>query len=146
MFACFSPGSVGQLCKQYDLYNIKQLHHLLKTTRIFAWSRLFAKARFCVGAIRSFIFDFFAIQNFSRDRKAVLLRKWIALILQVKFRFMVCLVKANALASGNIASSLSSQLSLAQMKYKMVLSCLKLKQNSFKPLKQSMFTFTTKAF
>ena len=30
------------------------------------------------------------------------------------------------------------------MKDKMVLSCLKLKQNSFKPLKQSMFAFTTK--
>ena len=99
-----------------------------------------------VGAIRSFIFDFFAIQNFSRNRKAVLLCKWIALILQVKFRFMVHLVKANALVSGNIASSLSSQLSLVQMKEKMVLSCLKLKQNSFKPLKQSMCTFTTKAF
>ena len=39
-----------------------------------------------------------------------------------------------------------SPYSLAQMKDKMVLSCLKLKQNSFKPLKQSMFTFTTKAF
>ena len=37
-------------------------------------------------------------------------------------------------------------LSLAQMKNEMVLSCLKLKQNSFKPLKQSMFTFTTRAF
>ena len=32
------------------------------------------------------------------------------------------------------------------MKDKMVLSCLKLKQNSFKPLKQSMFTFTKKRF
>ena len=32
------------------------------------------------------------------------------------------------------------------MKDKMVLSCLKLKQNSFKPLKQSMLTFTTKTF
>ena len=54
-----------------------------------------------VGAIRRFIFSFFANQNFSRDRKAVLLRKWIALILQVKFRFMGFLVKANALVSGN---------------------------------------------
>ena len=34
-----------------------------------------------VGAIRRFIFSFFANQNFSRDRKAVLLRKWIALII-----------------------------------------------------------------
>ena len=56
-----------------------------------------------VGAIRRFIFSFFANQNFSRDRKAVLLRKWIALVLQVKFRFMgYLLVKVNALISGNI--------------------------------------------
>ena len=40
----------------------------------------------------------------------------------------------------------SFPLSLAQMKDKMVLSYLKLKKKSFKPLKQSMFTFTTKAF
>ena len=32
------------------------------------------------------------------------------------------------------------------MKGKMVLSCLKLKQNSFKPLKQSMFTLQQKRF
>ena len=32
------------------------------------------------------------------------------------------------------------------MKDKMVLSCLKLKQNSFKPLKQSMFTLQQKRF
>ena len=65
-----------------------------------------------VGAIRKFIFSFFANQNFSRDRKAVLLRKWIALVLQGKFRFMDCLVKANAPAAirKQIASSLSSQL------------------------------------
>ena len=37
-------------------------------------------------------------------------------------------------------------LSLVQIKDKMVLSCLKLKQSSFKHRKQSMFTFTTKAF
>ena len=37
-------------------------------------------------------------------------------------------------------------LSLVHMKEKMVLSCLKVQQNSFKPLKQSMFTFTTKTF
>ena len=41
---------------------------------------------------------------------------------------------------------LSATLSLVQIKEKMVLSCLKLKQNSFKSLKQSMFTFTTKTF
>ena len=32
------------------------------------------------------------------------------------------------------------------MKDKMVLRCSKLKQNSYKPLKQNMFTFTTKTF
>ena len=40
---------------------------------------------------------FFANQNFSPDRKAKLIPKWIALVLQVKCRFMDCLVKANAL-------------------------------------------------
>ena len=40
----------------------------------------------------------------------------------------------------------SSSLSLVQMKDKMVLSCLKLKKITFKPSKQSMFTFTTKTF
>ena len=77
--------------------------------RIFAWSRYLQKL-VSVGAIRRFIFNFFANQNFSRHRKAELLRKWIALVLQVKFRFMGCLVKANALVLGNIALSLSSQL------------------------------------
>ena len=56
---------------------------------------------FSVTAINRFIFSFFANQNFSRDGKAVLLCKWIALILQGKFWFLGCLVKANALASGN---------------------------------------------
>ena len=90
-------------------HKIKQLHHVLKTMRIFAWSRYLQKL-VSVGAIRRFIFNFFANQNFSRHRKAELLRKWIALVLQVKFRFMGCLVKANALVLGNIALSLSSQL------------------------------------
>ena len=54
-----------------------------------------------IGAIRRFIFNFFTNQNFSRHRKAELLRKWIALVLQVKFRFMGCLAKANALILGN---------------------------------------------
>ena len=54
-----------------------------------------------VDAINRFIFSLFANENFSRDKKAVLLRKWIALVLQVKFCFMGCLVKANALVSGN---------------------------------------------
>ena len=61
------------------------------------------------GAIRSFIFSIFANQNFSRDRKVELLRKSIALVLQAKFRFMDCLVKANALVSEKI-EPLSSQL------------------------------------
>ena len=90
-------------------HKIKQLHHLLKTMRIFAWSRYLQKL-VSVGAIRRFIFSFFANQNFSRDRKAELLCKSIALVLQVKFRFMGCLVKANTLVLGNIALSLSSQL------------------------------------
>ena len=90
-------------------HKIKQLHHLLKTIRIYAWSRYLQKL-VSVGTIRRFIFNFFANQNFSRHRKAELLRKWIALVLQVKFRFMGCLVKANALVLGNIALSLSSQL------------------------------------
>ena len=47
--------------------------------------------------IRNFIFSFFANQNFSWDRKDELLHKWIALILQVKFHFMGCLIKVNAL-------------------------------------------------
>ena len=81
-------------------HKIKQLHHLLKTMRIFAWSRYLQKL-VSVGAMHRFIFNFFANQNFSRHRKAELLRKWIALVLQAKFRFMGCLVKANPLVLGN---------------------------------------------
>ena len=51
--------------------------------------------------IRRLIFSFFANQNFSWDIKAMLLHKWIALVLQVKFCFMGSLVKANALLSEN---------------------------------------------
>ena len=90
-------------------HKTKPWYHLLKTMRIFAWYRYLQKL-VSVGSIRSFIFNFFANQNFSRHRKAELLRKWIALVLQAKFRFMGCLVKANALVLGNIALSLSSQL------------------------------------
>ena len=81
------------------------MHHLLKTTRIFAWSQYLQKlvsARISLSRIK-FIFNFFANQNFSRHRKTELLRKWIALVLQAKFCFMDCLVKANALVLGNIA-------------------------------------------
>ena len=85
------------------------MRHLLKTMRIFAWSWYLQKL-ISVGAILRFIFNFFVNQNFSRHRKTELLRKWIALVLQAKFRFMGCLVKANPLVIGNIALSLSSQL------------------------------------
>ena len=61
-------------------HKIKQLHHLVKTMRIFALSQYL--------------------------QKLVYYRS----VLQVKFRFMGCLVKANALVLGNIALSLSSQL------------------------------------
>ena len=54
-----------------------------------------------VETISRLIFSFFANENFSQDKKALLLRKWIALVFQVKFCFMGCLVKANALVSGN---------------------------------------------
>ena len=90
-------------------HKIKQLRHVLKTMRIFAWSRYLQKLA-AVRVIRRFIFNFFANQNFTRHRKAGLLRKWIALMLQAKLCFMGCLVKAKALVLGNIALSLSSQL------------------------------------
>ena len=55
-----------------------------------------------VGATRTFtLIFFFAYQDFSRHRKAELLRKWIALVLQGKFRLISCLVKANALVLEN---------------------------------------------
>ena len=54
-----------------------------------------------VTAIHRLIFSFFANQNFSSDRKAKLLHKWIILVLQVKFPFMGCLVKADNGLSGN---------------------------------------------
>ena len=64
--------------------------------------------------------------------------------------FQIMFILLNLFMSDVILKQLlkvfSSSLSLVQMKGKMVLSCLKLKQNSFKPLKQSMFTFTTKTF
>ena len=85
------------------------MHYLLKTMRIFAWSRYLQKL-VPVGAIRRFIFNFLANQNFSQHRKVELLRKWIALVLQTKFRYMGCLVKTNALVLGNITLPLSSQL------------------------------------
>ena len=67
---------------------------------IFAWSWYLQKL-VSVGAIHRFIFNFFANENFNRHRKAELLLKWIAPVLQVKFRFMGYLVKANALVLGN---------------------------------------------
>ena len=80
-------------------HKIKKLHHLLKASRIFAWSRYLQKLE-SVGAIRRFTFNCFANLNFSRHKKAELLRKLIALVLQVKC-FMGCLVKANALVLRN---------------------------------------------
>ena len=77
--------------------------------RNFAWSRYLQKL-VPVGAIRRFIFNFLANQNFSQHRKVELLRKWIALVLQTKFRYMDCLVKTNALVLANITLPLSSQL------------------------------------
>ena len=88
---------------------IKQLHHLLKTIRIMHDLNT-CKSSYLSGQYAGSSSIFFAYQNFSRHRKAELLHKWIALVLQVKFRFIGCLVKANALVLGNIALSLSSQL------------------------------------
>ena len=62
---------------------------------------IFAKLE-SVGVMRRFIFNFFANQSFSRHRKTELLRKWIALELQVKFRFMSCLEKAKDSVAVNI--------------------------------------------
>ena len=53
-----------------------------------------------VGAIRRLVFNLFLNQNFSRQRKTKLLRKWITLVLQGKLRFMGCLVTANDLVLG----------------------------------------------
>ena len=61
--------------------------------------------RVSVGAIRRFIFSFFVNQNFSQDRKAELLRKWIGLVLHG----LPIKSKRPSLRK-QIASSLSSQL------------------------------------
>ena len=70
--------------------------------------------------------------------------------LYCKLSFQITCILPNLSMSDVILKQLlqvfSSSLSLVQIKDKMVLSCLKLKQNSFKLLKQSMFTFTTKTF
>ena len=63
-----------------------------------------------VGAIRRFMLGFFANQNFSRDRKTVLLRKWIALMFHMKFHFMLPSKIKRPNNRKQIASSLSSQL------------------------------------
>ena len=67
---------------------------------------IFAKAHICRGNMQVHL-QFFWKSKLSRHRKAKLLRKWIALVLQVKLR---CLVKANALVLGNIALLLSLQI------------------------------------
>ena len=86
------------------------MHHLLKTIRIYAWSRYLQSSYLSGQHARSSSFFFFFFFYVSRHRKAELLRKWIPLVLQGKFRLIGCLVKANALVLENIASSLSSQL------------------------------------
>ena len=85
------------------------MHHLLKAMRIFAFSRYLQKL-VSVGAIRRFIFNFFANQNFSRHRKGRPATQMDHSVLQVKVCFMGYLVKANTLVLGHIALSLSSQL------------------------------------
>ena len=62
---------------------------------------MICKSSFLLGQYLGSSSVLFANQNFSRHRKAMLLRKWVALILQVKFRFMGCLVKVSALLSGD---------------------------------------------
>ena len=99
LFACFSPRSVGQLCKQHDSYNIKQrefLHDLDSLQNLVS-----------VGAICRFFFSFFVNQNFSRDREAELLRKWIGLVLHG-----LPIKSKRSRLRKQIASSLSSQLLL----------------------------------
>ena len=61
------------------------LNDCFKTMRIFAWFRYLQKLA-SFRAIHRFIFNFFANQNFSWHRKVELLRKWIAVVLQVKLR------------------------------------------------------------
>ena len=76
------------------------MHHLLKTMRIFAWFRYLQKL-VSVGAIR------LSSSIFLKGRAVTQMDR---LVLQVKFRFMGCLVQANALVLGNIVLPLSSQL------------------------------------
>ena len=67
-------------------------------------------------------------------------------VVDVEIKFFLRSRKRKSKEAINKTINFFCYLSLVQMKDKMVLSCLKLKQNSFKPLKQSMFTFTTKTF
>ena len=105
----YTLWSLGISNSKIISHKIKQLRQLLKTMRIFAWSQYLQKL-VSVGAIRRFIVNFFCKSKLSWHRKTELLHKWIALVLQAKFRFMGYLVKANILVLGNIALSLSSQL------------------------------------
>ena len=95
------------LCKVMVNYASKMIRIRLNSYTIFWKRREFLhglnnlKNFVTAGTIRRLIFSFFANQNFSRDIKVMLLRKWITLVLQVKFCFMGCLVKANALLSEN---------------------------------------------
>ena len=66
------------------MHEIKQLHHLLKANH-FCMVSIICKSSFLSGQYAGSSLVFFANQNLSRDREAKLLRKWIALVFQVKF-------------------------------------------------------------
>ena len=68
------------------------------------------------------------------------------LVVDVEIKFLLRSRKLKSKEAINKTINFFCYLSLVQMKDKMVLSCLKLKQNSFEPLKQSIFTFTAKTF
>ena len=61
------------------------------------------------------------------------------LVADAEIKFFLRSRKLKSKEAKNKTINFFCYLSLVQMKDKMVLSCLKLKQNSFEPLKQSMF-------
>ena len=63
---------------------------------------IFAKAFICRGNTQIHLQFFLQIKTLvDTERSSELRRKWIAQVLQVKLRFMGCLVKANALVIEN---------------------------------------------
>ena len=70
---------------------------------------IFAKASICRGNTQVHL-RFFCKSKLQSTQKGRAATQMDRSVLQVKFRFMGCLVKANALVLGNIALSLSSQL------------------------------------